>query len=690
MANKKNYKKKLVIVESPAKAKIIGKYLGASYDVVATIGHIRDLPSSRLAVDIENDFEPEYIKVRGKAATIKEIVDKAAYADKVFIASDPDREGEAIAWHVAYLTGINPSEKCRVTFDAITKNTVKEAIKNPRAIDLSLVDAQQARRVLDRLVGYQLSPFIQKKIRYGLSAGRVQSAALKIICDRERAIESFVPEEYWNVISSFEEDTAFEGKLSLYKGKKIKLSNKDEADYVVETLKKGSNVIKSIVRKEKKRKPFAPYTTSTLQQDASSKLGFSPDKTAKVSQVLYQGVNLKGKGAQGLITYIRTDSVRVSPEAKAMAKEFICENYGNKYYANNFFSNKQKDAQDAHEAIRPVDVNIKPEDVMGDLPRDEFRLYSLIWNRFIASQMAAAVYDSVAVDIENGDYTIKSTGSSLLFDGYQKIYGKTADDKDELLPELKEGQVLNCTKVDAEQNFTQPPARFTEASFIKELEDKGIGRPSTYASIVTTLTSKRYVKKEKKSLVPQELGFVVCELLEEYFGDVVDARFTAEMENRLDEVETEKKPWKELIREFYKGFEKELNFANAEAEKVEVKKEQVPTGDLCPKCGKALVFKESKFGRFIACTGYPECDYTESIVVGTGVNCPKCGKELIEKRSRRGKIFYGCSGFPNCKVATWNKPIAELCPECGSLLMQYKGRGKYKAMCSNKDCKFKK
>jgi len=680
-------KKTLVIVESPSKAKTIGKYLGSRYKVVASVGHVRDLPKSKLGIDVENDFEPQYISIRGKGDLIKELKKEAKKAGKIYLATDPDREGEAISWHLAFLLGIDPESPCRIEFNEITKNRIKEAIKNPRAIDLSLVDAQQARRVLDRLVGYQISPLLWRKVRKGLSAGRVQSAALKIICDREKEIRSFVPEEYWTITAEFNEKKNFTAKLSYKNGKKIKISSKEENDKILEELSYNKYSVSKIIEKPRVKKPYAPFTTSSMQQDAANKLNFNTRKTMVVAQQLYEGIDVGKRGTMGLITYLRTDSVRVSDEAKAAAASYVTEEFGEEYSANNIFSSKRKDVQDAHEAIRPSDVNLKPEGIKEYLSGDQFKLYKLIWTRFVASQMAAARYDSMQVDIENGKYRFRANGSKRLFDGYQKVYKTADEEKDNLLPELNEGEELKLIDIKGEQNFTQPPARFTEASLVKTLEELNIGRPSTYAPIVGTLAERRYVKKEKKSLIPSELGFLVTGLMEEYFKEIVDVRFTASMEDRLDEVETTGHEWKQIIRDFYGPFRKDLEKADAAIEKVVV--EDKPTGEVCELCGKPMVFKAGRYGDFIACSGYPECRNTKPILKAIGVKCPKCGKDVIEKKSKRGKIFYGCSGYPECDMSYWNKPVNKACPKCGSLLTEKITKGEKGLVCSNQECDYK-
>ena len=680
-------KKTLVIVESPSKAKTIGKFLGSRYKVMASVGHVRDLPKSKLGVDIENDFEPQYISIRGKGALIKELKKEAKNASKVYLATDPDREGEAISWHLAFLLGIDASSKCRIVFNEITSKAVKEAIKNPRPIDISLVDAQQARRVLDRLVGYQISPLLWRKVRRGLSAGRVQSAALKIICDRENLIRNFVPEEYWTITADFDKDKGFTAKLAECDSKKFNIPDKEHADAVLDELGKGEYIVKSMEEKERSRRPAAPYTTSSLQQDAANKINFTSRKTMMVAQQLYEGIDVAGQGTIGLVSYIRTDSVRISEEARAAAREYIISRHGENYYGNNYYSNRKKDVQDAHEAIRPSRVELEPDLIKDSLTKDQYKLYRLIWIRFVASQMAAATFKARSAAIDNGRYTFRASGNKLQFDGFLKVNppGKDAD-LNKLLPDLEAGEKLTATSVDPEQNFTQPPARFTEASLVKELEDKEIGRPSTYAPIVATLTERRYVKKEKKSLVPTDLGFIVTDMMSEYFKEIVDADFTAQMEQRLDDVEVENVPWKNVIRDFYGGFKEELEKADKEIERVDIEPE--PTGELCEKCGRPMVKKHGRFGTFAACSGYPECKNTKPIIETIGVKCPKCGKDIVQKRGRSGRIFYGCSGYPDCDQAYWNKPVNRKCPDCGSLLVEKPGKGK-KYECSNRECDYK-
>ena len=686
-AGKNTKQKTLVIVESPSKAKTIGKYLGSSYKVVASVGHVRDLPKSKLGINIENDFEPEYIAIRGKGDLIKELKKEAKAAGKIYLATDPDREGEAISWHLAFLLGIDATQPCRIVFNEITKDAIKNAVKCPRPIDLKLVDAQQARRVLDRLVGYQISPLLWRKIRRGLSAGRVQSAALKIICDRENLIKNFVPKEYWNINAVFKKGKKFTARLAEKDGKKFIAENGEQASAAVSELNAGKYIVSQIVRKERTRKPFAPFTTSSLQQDAANKIGFTTRKTMMVAQQLYEGVEIKGMGTVGLVTYIRTDSVRISQEARAAARSYIEKNFGKQYAADNIYTNKKKDIQDAHEAIRPSRIDIDPEAIKDSLTKDQYSLYKLIWSRFLSSQMAAAVFDGMQVTIENGPYNLKASGSKLIFDGYQKVYSPNFDeDKDKLLPELTEGEELKAEDITSEQKFTEPPSRFTEASLVKDLEEKNIGRPSTYAPIIATLLDRKYIKREKKTLLPTDLGFLVTELMEQYFTEIVDAGFTAEMEDKLDDIEAKDLNWKQVVREFYGPLKEELEVADKAIEKVKL--EDTLSGDICELCGRPMAIKTGRFGEFLACTGYPECKNTKAIVKSINVKCPDCGGDIVAKRGRSGKIFYGCSNYPDCKRAFWYKPTNRKCPQCGQLLLE-KHTKNTKYVCSNDKCGYR-
>ena len=682
---KKAPDKTLLVVESPSKAKIISKYLGSRYKVMASVGHVRDLPKSRLGVDVENNFEPEYINIRGKAQTIKDLKKEAQSAKKVLLATDPDREGEAISWHLAYLLGLDENAKCRVKFNEINKQTVQASIKEPEPIDLNLVDAQQARRVLDRLVGYQISPLLWKKVSRGLSGGRVQSAALKLICDRENEINAFIPEEYWYIAADF--GKGFVAELSKISGRKAKVTSAEQTEAIRTDLDAGKYIVKSVKEGKRQTKPYAPFTTSSLQQDASIRLGFQTSRTMQVAQQLYEGVNLKGIGARGLITYIRTDSVRISSQARAMAGDFIREKYGPEYSANNYYSNIRKTQQDAHEAIRPSDINLEPDAIKDSLTSDQYKLYDLIWRRFTASQMAAAQYDTVTVDIENGKYEFRANGSRMTFDGWRRVYKSQSGENEVTIPPISEGDLLRLSKLITEQKFTQPPARYTEASLVKEMEEQNIGRPSTYASIISVLITRRYVKRVKKSLQPTKLGFDVIGILQEYFSDIVDVEFTGEMEDKLDSIEQGGKDWHSIISDFYEGFSEELKKADEEVERIE--KEVVLSDEKCELCGRPMAIKEGRFGNFLACTGYPECKNTKPIIKTTGIKCPKCGKDIIEKRGRKtGKVFYGCSGYPDCDVSYWDKPTGRMCPDCGSMLVESKGRTA-SVKCSNPECRYK-
>ena len=676
-------KKNLVIVESPSKAKTIGKFLGGRYKVIASVGHVRDLPKSKLGIDIENDFDPQYISIRGKGEIIKELKKEAKSASKVYLATDPDREGEAISWHLAFLLGIDHNTPCRIVFNEITEKAIKDAIKNPRPIDESLVDAQQARRVLDRLVGYQISPLLWRKVRRGLSAGRVQSAALKIICDRENEIKNFKPKEFWTIEAEFEKDRKFTAKLVEYKDKKLEIENKEQTDSILKELKQGEYTVGNIEEKDRSRKAAAPFTTSSLQQDAANKLNFSTRKTMMVAQQLYEGIEIKGQGIIGLVSYIRTDS----EEAKQASKEYIINSMGSEYYSNNIYTNKKKDVQDAHEAIRPSHIDLEPDAIKDSVTKDQYNLYKLIWTRFVASQMSPAKFKAVNAAVMNGDYKFKATGSKLIFDGFLKVYSQSKDgEENKLLPHLEKGEKLQPSDIKGEQNFTQPPARFTEASLVKDLEDKDIGRPSTYAPIVATLMDRNYITKEKKSLIPTELGFIVTDVMQQYFKEIVDTGFTAQMEEELDDIEVKKIPWKSVIKDFYGTFEKELEIAEKEIKKVEFEVEL--TGEVCEKCGRPMAIKHGRFGAFAACTGYPECKNTKPLVETIDVKCPKCGRDIVARRSKKGRVFYGCSGYPDCTQSYWNKPVNKKCPKCGALLVEKKTKnGKY--ACSNSECDYK-
>ncbi|MCG8482573.1 MAG: type I DNA topoisomerase [Clostridia bacterium] len=682
--------KSLVIVESPAKAKTIGKFLGSRYKVVASVGHVRDLPKSKMGIDIEDNFEPKYINIRGKGDVIKELKKEAKKAKKVMLATDPDREGEAISWHIAHILGIEEDQKCRIEFNEITKNAIKNAVKSPRQIDMGLVDAQQARRVLDRLVGYSISPLLWRKIRRGLSAGRVQSAALKIICDREKEITKFEPKEYWTIHVELSSDKQnkqnFKAKLVEHLSKKIDINNKEEADAILKALDNNEYKVKKVETKEKTKRPSPPFTTSSLQQEAANRLGFFTKRTMITAQQLYEGIDIAGEGTVGLITYIRTDSTRISEEAQAIAKTYIEETYSSEYVGNNVYNNKKKkDVQDAHEAIRPTSILRHPDDIKESLSRDQYKLYKLIWQRYTASQMSKAIYDSRAIEIENKEYMFKATGSQLKFDGFLKVYS-FSETSETMLPDIKEEQELYFMGIEPEQHFTQPPARFTEASLVKELEEKNIGRPSTYVPIINTLLVRRYIQREKKSLLATELGFVVTDLMENYFNNIVDINFTAALEEKLDDIEENSMQWKNVVNDFYITFKEELNSADEEISKIEFEDEL--TDEECEQCGKPLAIKHGRFGDFLACSGYPDCKNTKPIVNKTGVNCPECGKEIVERRSKKGKLFYGCSGYPDCKFILWNKPTNKKCPECDSILTEKKTK-KSNYLCANNACGYR-
>ena len=656
---------KLIIVESPAKANTIKKFLGANTKVLASMGHIRDLPKSKLGVDIEHDFEPEYINIRGKGDLIKSLKKEAKSADVVYLATDPDREGEAIAWHLAKILEIPEDSVCRVTFNEITKEAVKESIKQPRKIDMNLTDAQQARRVLDRIVGYKISPLLWKKVKPGLSAGRVQSVAVKLIVDRENEIRNFIPEEYWNIYATLLDEKSKQDFVAKFYGKndkKVELHKKEEVDEILANIKNGKYIVTNIKNGEKKRTPAPPFTTSTMQQEASRKIGFTIKKTMSVAQGLYEGVRIPEKGSVGLITYMRTDSTRISEEARVVAKEVITQTYGANYYENRYYR-QNKDAQDAHEGIRPTYIHITPDSIKDSLTADQYKLYKLIYNRFIASQMTAAVYDTISVDIDVNEYKFKASGQNLKFKGFMTLYVEGNDSKEDEeestnIPKLELNQEVKKEKLDAKQSFTEPPARYTEASLVKELETKGIGRPSTYSPIITTIIERRYIEKDKKQLVPTQLGEVVNTLLTENFTDIIDVTFTARVEDEFDEVAEGKEEWKQILREFYPPFEKELEKVDKELEHVKLEDE---VSDVkCDKCGRMMVIKMSRYGKFLACPGYPECKNVKPFVVTIDVPCPVCGGQVQVRKTKRGKNYYICENNKNteesCKFISWDKP----------------------------------
>ena len=653
---------KLIIVESPAKANTIKKFLGGSTKVLASMGHIRDLPKSKLGVNIENDFEPEYINIRGKGDLIKELKSEAKKAKKVYLATDPDREGEAIAWHLAHILEIPEDSVCRVTFNEITKETVQSSIKKPRKIDKNLTDAQQARRVLDRIVGYKMSPLLWKKVKKGLSAGRVQSVAVKLICDREEEIDAFIPEEYWNIYAQLKDKKSkktFEARFFGKDDKKLDIHSQEEVDKILAQIKDGEYIVKDIKKAEKKKNPAPPFTTSTMQQEASRKLNFTLKRTMSIAQGLYEGVNVPEKGTVGLITYMRTDSTRISDEARAAAKIYIEENYGEKYYENRFYKTKQN-AQDAHEAIRPTYVELSPDKIKDSLTPDQFKLYNLIYNRFIASQMSTAIYDTTSVDIDVNNYIFKANGQTLKFKGFMSLYVEDVDsskNNDDIvtLPELEINQKLDSKKIEPKQSFTEPPARYTEASLVKSLEEKGIGRPSTYSPTITTILERRYIQKDKKQLCPTELGKVVNKLLTENFKDIINVQFTAKIEEEFDEIADGREYWKDVIKEFYGPFSVELERVEKELEHVVLVDEvsDVP----CDKCGRMMVYKYGRYGKFLACPGFPECKNAKPIVETIDVPCPCCGGVVQIRKTKRRKNYYICENNPaSCNYISWNKP----------------------------------
>mgnify|MGYP004519631577 FL=1 len=682
--------KNLVIVESPTKSKTIEKFLGKNFTVTASMGHLRDLPKSTFGVDVEHDFEPKYINIRGKGELIKELKTLAKKADKVYLATDPDREGEAISWHLGHILGIAPEDKCRIEFHEITSTAVKDAIKHPRSIDMDMVDAQQARRILDRIVGYQLSPLLWRKIRKGLSAGRVQSVATKIVADRDREIEAFEPVEYWTLSAKLRENAKapiFEAEAVKYQGKKLELHNVEEARAAEAALSKAEYIVQEAGRKERKRHPVPPFTTSSLQQEANKKLNFSAKKTMMLAQQLYEGVSL-GKGSVGLITYMRTDSVRLADVAIEEIRTYIQQNIGSEFCSPkvNHYTTK-KNAQDAHEAVRPTSIERTPQEMMQYLNKDQLRLYTLIWNRAVASQMADAVYDVTTLTIGAGDYQLRATGSIMKFPGWLQLAGKFADEeKDKTVPYIEPDTKIVLHKLlPAEQHFTEPPAHFTEATLIKELEDKGIGRPSTYAPTIVTILNRGYVVKEGKKLLITELGLMTVDMLTEYFKGLISIPFSAQMEAHLDEIAEHKTTKEAVLHSFYDPFAEDLKVAEEKIPHVEIPLEvsDVP----CDKCGKMMVIREGRFGKFLACPGFPDCRNTKPILVKIGVKCPKCGGELIERKTKTGKIFYGCEKYPDCDFTTWDKPLNEACGKCGGMLVEHVERnGRKQKFCSNPEC----
>lgn len=677
----------LVIVESPAKAKTIGKYLGSKFIVKASMGHIRDLPKSRIGVEVENKFEPKYITIRGKGSVLKELKEASKKVKKIYLAADPDREGEAIAWHLAHYLELTESEPCRVVFNEITKQAVKEAFKSPRKINMDLVNAQQARRILDRLVGYKISPILWKKVKKGLSAGRVQSVAVKLIIDRENEIKAFVPEEYWTITAVLSTGAAdFEAKFYKIDGEKKELKNEADVRQILHALQNAVFVVADVKEKERLRNPAPPFTTSSLQQEAARKLNFRAARTMQIAQQLYEGVDIGKEGTVGLITYMRTDSTRISSVAQQEAREFIGDKYGAAFVPETprVYTKNAANAQDAHEAIRPSSVFRAPDEIKAYLSRDQFRLYKLIWERFVSSQMASAVLDTMTVDIHAGRTVFRAVGSKVKFPGFMKVYVEGTDDssteEEKFLPPLQEGNELATKTIDPKQHFTQPPPRYTEARLVKTLEERGIGRPSTYAPTLDTIQKRGYVAIEEKKFVPTELGELVIQLMEEFFPEVLNVEFTAHMEQELDQVEEGREDWVKVLGEFYSSFEKRLTVAEEEMKEVEIQDEitDIP----CEKCGKAMAVKMGRFGKFLACTGFPECRNTKPIVKDTGVTCPKCKKgRIVERRSKKGRVFYGCDQYPGCDFISWDKPAEAPCPKCGSMMVEKNSKNGVKIQC---------
>jgi len=687
--------KTLVIVESPAKAKTISKFLGKKYFVKASMGHVRDLPKSQFGVDVKNGFRPKYITIRGKGDTIKELRNAVKKSDNVLIASDPDREGEAIAWHLQKLLDICDDKPCRIEFNEITKQAIQNALKHPRPIDSNKVNAQQARRILDRLVGYNLSPLLWRKVKKGLSAGRVQSVAVRMITDREEEIQNFVPEEYWTLTGTFVKTgyPPFEGKLFKYKDKKIDIKTKDQMREVLENLKGLHYTVTKVVRREKSRRPPAPFTTSTLQQEAYRKLNFTARKTMIVAQQLYEGLELGQEGSTGLVTYIRTDSTRVSDSARDEARKYIKERFGVPFVGKDEVRVSAKGkVQDAHEAIRPTSVSREPEQIKQYLTNDQYKLYKLIWSRFLASQMSPAIYDTTSIDISAGDYLFRATGSILKFPGYTKVYIEGRDDdvkdEDKLLPDINEGEVVEARSLTEKQHFTQPPPRYTEATLVKTLEEKGIGRPSTYAPIVETIIKRGHIVRENKQLYPTELGILVVDLLKRHFKDIIDVTFTAEMEEKLDSIEEGDLDWVAVLDSFYDPFMNTLEKAEEEIGSVQVEDEI--TEEVCEQCGRNMVIKMGRYGKFLACPGFPECRNTKPLLEPIGVPCPRCEGEIVIRRSKKGRKFYGCSRYPQCEFVTWDPPSKTRCPKCGDLMVEKKGAGNAVILkCINDQCNYK-
>ncbi len=688
---KKSAKKYLVIVESPAKAHTIGKFLGNNYKIEASMGHIRDLPKSQMGIDFDNDFEPKYITIRGKGDLLSKLKKEAKAADKVYLATDPDREGEAISWHLLHALHLNDDKDIsRITFNEITKSAVKRSISEAREIDMDLVNAQQARRLLDRMVGYTISNLLWKKVKKGLSGGRVQSVALRIICDREDEIRAFIPMEYWSIGAKIKDkqrkmfDARFYGKGD----EKTELPNEETVNAILQDLEGKDVVVKEVKKGTRQKKPVAPFTTSTMQQEASKHLNMATQKTMMIAQQLYEGVQIKGEGHVGLVSYIRTDSFRISDEAYEAAVSYITDAYGKEFVNPERVVYKSKGkTQDAHEAIRPTSVQRTPDSIKESLSKEQYKLYKLIWERFVASQMCPALYDTLQVKMQAGDYAFRASGSRLIFRGFLEVYNKGEEENDVQIPPLQEGDVLQVSSFLPEQHFTQPPARFTDASLIKTLEEIGVGRPSTYAPTLTTIQARNYVIKEAKNLYPTELGEVVNDIMKKYFPDIVDIDFTANMEKRLDEVELGKEEWKQIIRDFYPEFKHAVDEAVEQLAKVEIKDEV--TDVICEKCGRNMVIKYGRYGKFLACPGFPDCQNAKPFFEEAGVNCPKCGAKVLIKKTKKGRMYFGCENNPECDFMSWNKPTGELCPECGSFLEE-KGKKNPKIVCSNEKCSYMK
>jgi DNA topoisomerase I len=682
----------LVIVESPAKAKTIERYLGKKYKVRASMGHVRDLPKSQMGVNVENEFEPKYITIRGKGPVLKELKTAAKKVKRIFLAADPDREGEAIAWHLAHSLDMDTTSECRVVFNEITKDAIKESFKHPRAINMDLVDAQQARRILDRLVGYNISPLLWKKVKKGLSAGRVQSVAVRLIIDRENEIKSFTPEEYWSIEAEFTKgkDT-FQASFYGIDGKKVELKTEEDVKDVLGKIKGKSFQVNKVTKKERKRNPAPPFTTSSLQQEAARKLNFRAKKTMMLAQQLYEGIEMGKQGTVGFITYMRTDSTRISEVAQKEANEYIVNKYGQDFIKqSDRKEKKQQKAQDAHEAVRPTSTLRDPSSVKEFLSRDQYRLYKLIWERFVASEMAPAIMDTMSVDIVNGSVMFRATGSKVKFPGFMKVYVEGSDDqkeeKDNLLPALEEKDKVKSENIDPNQHFTQPPPRYTEARLVKTLEELGIGRPSTYAPTLDTIQRRGYVTLDNKRFIPTELGEIVLELVREFFPDIIDVEFTANMERSLDDIEDGNVRWERIIDRFYQDFEKHLEKAENEMEKIEIRDE--PAGEDCEECGHPMVFKMGRYGKFMACSNFPDCRNTKPIVKEIGVKCPKCEKgNIIERKSKKKRIFYGCDQYPECDFLSWDKPIERKCPKCSELLVEKKLKKGNQIQCTNCDYK---